>query len=94
MEPFLCGGMSSGDTKERAYSGGQSHGECTLKVTRVVAVSTEDPPACAARAPRRARNRSELPETVHMSADVGTTKTTGSGRTVPAEKVTADANAA
>src|SRR5512143_4030211 len=64
------------------------------KVTRAAAVITEAPPARAAREPNSARNRSELPETAHMSADSGTNRTIKRGRTAPTEKVTADANAA
>ena len=64
------------------------------KVTRAAAVITGAPPMRAAREPKSARNNSELPDTAHMSAEVGTNRTIKRGRTAPTEKVTADANAA
>jgi hypothetical protein len=78
---FYMTGVSGSDSQQRAYSGGQSHGAGTQKVTRTVAMSTGASPICAARAPRRARNRSELPETAHMIADVGHARTAKRGRT-------------
>lgn len=44
-------------------------------VTRVAAIIAEAPPTRAAREPKRARKRSELPETAHISAEVGTSRT-------------------
>ena len=64
------------------------------KVTRTAAVMTEAPPARPAREPNSARNKSELPETVHMSADTGAKRTIRRGRAAPTAKVPAEANAA
>lgn len=63
-------------------------------VTRVAAIIAEAPPTCAAKEPKRARKRSELPETAHISAEVGTSRTIKRGRAAPTENVTADAKAA
>jgi len=64
------------------------------KVTRMAEVITGAPPARAASEPSSVRNNSELTETTHISAEIGTNKTTSSGRTAPTEKVPADAKAA
>lgn len=63
-------------------------------VTRAAAIIAEAPPTRAAREPKRARKRSELPETAHTSAEAGTNKTIRRGRAAPMENVTADAKAA
>jgi len=63
-------------------------------VTRAAAVITEAPPTRAAREPKSARNKIELPETAHISAETGTNRTTRRGRTAPTENVTAEVSAA
>jgi hypothetical protein len=64
------------------------------KVTLAAAVITEAPPTRAAREPKSPRNNSEQPETAHMSAEIGTTRTIKRGMAAPTVKVAADANAA
>jgi hypothetical protein len=49
------------------------------KVTRATEIHAGEPPARAARAPNSARNTSELHDTVHTSADNGTTRTSSNG---------------
>ena len=64
------------------------------KVTRTVALNTDEPPTRAAKEPRSARKNNELPDTVQTNAEVGTTRTSKSGMAAPTAKVAAEASAA
>jgi hypothetical protein len=64
------------------------------KVTREAATRTGAPPVFAANEPSNARNKRELPGTVHISEEAGNNRTTSRGRLAPTENVPAEANAA
>lgn len=57
-------------------------------------MKTTERPGRAASAPRSARNSKEPPETLHVSAALGLTRTRTSGKAAPTANVPADAKAA
>jgi hypothetical protein len=62
--------------------------------TRSVALNTGAPPACADIAPSAVRTMSEVPPTMGTTNDAGDTSAASNGNAAPAEKVSADVNAA
>jgi hypothetical protein len=64
------------------------------KVTRIAPIIMPAPPACAANAPRSARNNSEVPATKGIRAASGTMAVTTRGMAAPTAKLAADAKAA
>ena len=64
------------------------------KATRSVPVRIEAPPARAARPPSKARNSSEVADTIGINVSIGVIQVTPSGSTAPVAKAAAEAMAA